>query len=191
MRCLILSAALLSAGCASTPQVRDLADRTGLFVTSLQGGTGEFVELQSRLNAGNAARLDRLVALGSPDRANARQQRVAWTDAGNMTRLATHDAASEVSAEEIVAGLELNATTAARPTAPALEGYGKSLKALADVSTKPKSTLALRELLEFGREVYGKYGELQEKADKAAESTAPAAAAVDTQAQAAAASVPQ
>jgi len=186
MRAFIGFAAFLCAGCASTPEVRGLADKTGHFVSSLQSGTNDFIESQNRLNGQNAARLDHLVALQSPARAAVRQQRLAWTDAGDRVRLSMEDAAIARSAEDIIAGLETKATSSPEVSAPS---YEKTLKALADVAAKPKATVALRELIGFGQEVYAKYGELQEKAKKDAEATDPASNATDKKTENAAKSV--
>ena len=181
---------LLASGCASTPEVRGLADKTGLFVTSVNAGTAEFIESQNRLNQANAARLDRLVLTASPDRSNVRQHRLAWTDAGQSDRLALLESATARDADDIVAGLTVKRTSAARVAGGAAEGYAKSLKSLAETAAKPKASAALRELLAFGQDVYTKYGELKKEAQDAAESTEQEAAAVDSQTQASATAVP-
>lgn len=173
-----LAAVSLSA-CAWTPEVRDLADNTGVFVSSLETGTGEFVANQSRLNARNAQRLDQLFALGSAERASMRQQRLAWTDSGDGVRLATHDAATEITAERIIEGLELKATAPPELGPGAVEAYGKSRKALAAIMAGPKPGAELIELITIGQQVYGKYGELDKAAKADAEATDTQSSKVD------------
>lgn len=192
MRKMIFVVASLGlSACASTPQVRGLADKTGVFVSSLQSGTSGFIEKQNRLNALNAQRLDKLAADGNQDRANVRQQRLAWTDAGDTTRLATHDAANRRTAEVIVGSLETKATASARLGSGPAEAYAATQKALAEVATKPKTGVALRELITFGQAIFEKYNELEEAAKEDAESTDEAAEAADASAAAGAATTPK
>jgi len=181
MRYLILALPLASlGGCASTGDVRGLADRTGVFVTSLHQGTSDFLDRQNELNADNAARLDQLVATGAPHIAAVRQQHVAWQDAGDETRLKTFDAASARSADEIVAGLASRSITPTRISASALAGYASASDALARVASKPKPFAAMRELAEFGQSIMDEYGKLKDAAAKDAAATVTATKQVDT-----------
>lgn len=192
MRAFVLAATTLGlSACASTPQVRGLADKTGVFVSSLQSGMSEFIENQNRLNALNAQRLDQLVANGSQDRANVRQQRLAWTDAGDGTRLANHDAATRRTAEQIVDGVETKVTASARLGSGPAEAYAATQKALAEVAAKPKTGVAMRELIAFGQEIFDKYNELEESAKKDGENTNGDGAAADASAAAGAAKTPK
>lgn len=190
MRNHILTAGLLAlAGCASTPAVRDLSDRTGVFVTSLNTGTAEFIETQERLNAANETRLDELGRAGLDGRAGPRQQQLAWRDAGEARRLATADAATSTTPEQIVTSLSRPASAPARIPADVLGGYSKTLQSLAAVSAKPKAGAAVQEIVAFGGQVHDQYVALREAAtekSKATSGTAAGATKADVAAGAAA-----
>ena len=130
-------------------------------------------------------------ATGSRDRANVRQQRLAWTDSGDSVRVATHDSATQRSAQDIISGLETRATAAPRIGAASLEAYGAARKALAEVASGPKPGVALRELIDFGKAVYDGLAELQGAADKASGETQGAAAAADAATTGAAVTTPR
>lgn len=192
MRAILLVGALaLLGGCASTTTVRGLADKTGTFVSSLSAGTSDFLENQNRLNAENAQRLDKMVTDGSADRANVRQQRLAWVDSGDTARIATYDAATARLAEDIIAGMDVKAMAPLTVSATALVGYSATQKALADVAAKPKPGVALRELITFGSDVASTYGDLKDKATKAAEASQTAATTADANAATSAATTPK
>jgi peptide subunit release factor 1 (eRF1) len=192
MRTIFSTAAIaLLTGCASTPAVRELANNTGRFVGSLSGGTSDFLENQNRLNALNAARLDTMAADGNADRANVRQQRLAWVDSSDRVRIATADLATSRSADEILASLETRATTPLRVDATALAGYAATQKALAEVAARPKTAVILRELVTFGTEVHQGFNDLVDKAKKAQGEAATNTATADATTTTSAATTPK
>ena len=196
MRIVFLSVATLGlAACASTPQVRGLANNTGTFVSSLQIGTEQFIKNQNQHNALNAERLNQFVANGSQDRANVRQQQLAWTGAGDTIRLATYDAATRHTAEEIISEITAQTRVQAPAFAPLdstpIGGYEATKKALAEVATKPKASLAQREFIIFGSVIFDTMNTLSETAKKDTEKTKDNVTATDAATNVAAAEIPR
>ena len=189
----LLLVSLPLCACASTPAVRTLATNTGTFVQSLNDGTAHFVQSQNWLNTENEARLVRLDGYGMQRRARVRQQRLAWTDMGSQSQLATHDLATGVAATEIVAGMTVVERQATRIENGSGDGYRAALTALADVSAPPRPLTAYAELFEFAQQVQQSYNKLRDDAAAAASATGAAAAAADQEgsASAAAATNPQ
>jgi hypothetical protein len=179
--CLLLASVSLGA-CASTPAVRTLATNTGVFVQSLTDGTSDFVEAQNRLNAQNEARLVRLDGYGLASRARIRQQRLAWTDMGAGSRLATHDLATRIPAADIVQGLTVVERQPSRIENGTADGYRATRAALADVSATPRPLDAIGELFAFGQQVQESYDKLRDDAAAAAATTADATATADSSA---------
>jgi hypothetical protein len=175
----LLLPALSLCACASTPAVRTLASNTGVFVQSLNDGTAEFVDSQNWLNARNENRLARLDSYGERDRAQVRQQRLTWTDMGSRSRVATHDLATGVPANEIVAGMTVIERQPTRIENGTSAGYRTALTTLADVSTAPEPLSLFRELFEYAQQIQESYDTLREAAATAANSAANASAAID------------
>jgi hypothetical protein len=178
-----LFAALL-AGCASTPAVRDLAGRTGVFVGSLDTGTKEFIEAQNRLNAENQDRLQHLDDAAEGFRTQTRELRFAWTDAGQAGQLSAHDQAIALSPADILAPLQRHSAAPPQIKSSNAEAYGKVSAALAEVATEPKPFAVVRELVQFGAAVHQSFSDLQDEAKKAAQKAADDAAAADKAADA-------
>lgn len=162
-------------GCASTPEVRTLADQTGVFVTSLSEGTGEFVAAQNRLNSENEEHLQVLGAHAAAARSQVARQRLAWTGAGEATLISTQDAATRPTAEEVVARLSRRDLEPTRIAGEAEEGYAKAAKALAEVGAKPKLEAVLLGLVDYAADVRTSYESLHEEAVKASAEAADAA----------------
>jgi len=163
--------ALLSAGCASTPEVRNLAERTGTFVTSLEQGTGEFIAAQNRLNANSEAILGSLAGRAATMRMQVAQQRLASTDAGHQALLQSQSLATSVTAADVVASLHPPAV--ARPAsikAEGTEGYAKAAKALVEAGTKPTTPAVIAGLVTYAEAVRDSHAKLVEDAKKSADS---------------------
>lgn len=184
--------ALLSTGCASTPEVRSLAEQTGTFVTSLEQGTGEFIAAQNRLNANNEAILRSLADRAATMRMQVAQQRLASTDAGHQALLKSQALATSVTGADVVASLHPPA--AARPVsikAEGTEGYGQAAKALVEASTKPTMTSVIAGLVTYAEAVRDSHAKLVEDAKKSTDSAgADATAAASNAIQAGAAATP-
>lgn len=174
----ILSLPVLLAGCASTPAVRSLASGTGQYVQSLQDGTSDVIAAQNRLNRLNEQRLTSLELASERARTGVRQQQLVWSADGSAGALAAYARATAPSAEMIVSGLRISAVSPAQVGMPAAAGYQKTIKALAEVRTKPKSFDTLMELLVFGQAVKAKYDELQKEVASDTDKAADAAPAV-------------
>lgn len=165
----LLPIAAMLAGCASTPQMRNLAERTGTFVTSLDQGTGSFVAAQNHLNANNEAVLRSLAGHAATLRMQVAQQRLASTDAGHRNLLDSQALATSVTAADIVAGLA--PPPAVRPATVKFEGgegYGKAAKALVDVGTKPTTAAAIAGLITYAEAVRDAHAKLIDDAKKSA-----------------------
>lgn len=174
-------ASLPLAACASTPEVRSLATRTGVFVQSLNSGTADFVERQNRLNVQNEARLERLALNGGRDRTDVRRQRLVWANQGQTLSVATQDRLLAVTANDIVAGLApVQRQAATRIANGSASGYAAALAALVEASTVPNPAAFLTEMIEFGQEVRDELGRLRDKAADDADSTETVAASSDT-----------
>lgn len=161
----------LLAGCASTPQVRTLAERTGTFVTSLEQGTTGFVTAQNHLNANNEATLRSLGGQATALRMQVAQQRLASTDAGHRDLLQSQALATSVTAADIVASLQ--PPPAVRPATVKFEGgegYGKATKALVDVGTKPTAAAVIAGLISYAEAVRDSHAALLEDAKDSAAS---------------------
>lgn len=157
-------AILLASGCANTPEIRDLAERTGVFVTSLDEETSDFLDAQNRLNAENEEHLSILERHAGRLKARVAQQQLASTRAGATTALATQAAATAVTAEQVVAQLD---PTASEPAIIAFEGsagYQKASKALVEIGTEPSLTELLTGLLAFAGAVRDAHADLVAKA---------------------------
>jgi hypothetical protein len=177
-----LSLALLAAGCASTPEVRNLAARTGVFVTSMERGTDDFMAAQNRLNAENEQHLRTLAARGDALKARAAQQRIASTRAGATTLLESRSAATSVTGADIIAQVHPREI---QPAAISFEsdGYGKAASGLVEIGRKPGAMALLRSLAAFGGTVVGDvHAGLVEKAKNSAAATAGETAAAAGQA---------
>jgi hypothetical protein len=185
----IVLAALLAGGCASTPEVRNLAARTGVFVTSMQGGTSDFIAAQNRLNAGNEVQLRTLERRAETLRARVGRQRIASTRAGATDLLRTQEAATATTGAEVIARLHPRLTEPATVSFDGDEGYGKAAQGLVEVGAKPSTLALLRSLVTYSGAVRDAHSELVEKAKKSAtESAAETAdAATDALAEGAAA----
>lgn len=178
----MLPVTVLLAGCASTPQVRNLAERTGTFVTSLDQGTTGFVAAQNHLNANNEATLRSLAGRAAMLRRQVAQQRLASTDAGHRDLLQSQSLATSVTAADVVAGLL--PAPAVRPASVKFEGgegYGKAAKALVDVGAKPTTATVIAGLISYAEAVRDSHAKLIEDA-KASATAAAAQTAVAAQA---------
>ena len=139
-------------GCASTTAVRSLAQQNGAFVQSLSTGTSDFLAAQNGLNAEGEVRLQQLDADAAASGADARQFRLAWSDAGDIVRYQTLDRATAVTGDVIVAGMQ-SRPSAAKVIQPVVGGYDASIQALAQASEKPKPLDQLGELFAFAQTV--------------------------------------
>jgi hypothetical protein len=174
--------ALLAGGCASTPEVRDLAARTGVFVTSMDDGTAEFIAAQNRLNSENEEHLRTLGRRGETLKARVALQRLASTRAGATTLLETQAAATSVTGAAVVAQLHPQQSQPAAVSFPGGAGYGKAAEALAEIGTKPTALALLRSLVANAGPVREVLSELLEKAKKSGTDTAGETAATAAQA---------
>lgn len=168
----LAAAMLLVGGCASTPEVRNLADRTGVFVTSLDKGTADFAAAQTSLNAANEHRLRRLGLHADALRARVAQQRLAWTRAGATDSLRTQEATS-IPATAIVAALKPAAVI--EPSVVQFDGqasYGDAAEALVAIGTKPDAAAVLAGLISYGVAVRDAHADLLEQAKESAAATA-------------------
>lgn len=178
----IALAALLASGCASTPEVRNLAGRTGVFVTSIQVGTADFIAAQNRLNAGNEEHVRTLARRADTLRVRVAQQRIASTRAGATGLLRTQETASATTGADVVAMLQPAVSEAATVPFEGDEGYGKAAEALVQVGNKPSTLALLRSLVTYAGAVREAHAELVEKAKASAAETA--AETADASAQA-------
>jgi hypothetical protein len=188
----LLLASLSLSACASTSSVRSLANRTGVFVQSLNSGTADFIERQNRLNTQNEAHLERLAINGARDRSDTRRQRLVWTNQGLAPRLAAQDRLQAVTANDIAAGLApVQRQAPARIGDGPTSGYVASLAALVEVSTVPNPAGVLAEMIEFGQEVREALGTLRDAAATTAQTAGTATQTADNAtANAAAAAIP-
>ncbi len=177
-------------GCASTPEVRNLSDKTGLYVTSLREGTAEFVAAQSRLNAQNEAHLQRLSAKAAAAGAQVQRQRLAWTSGQERAALDAQKLASNVTAADVVAALKPSTVQPATVTFAGGKGYSDAAEALSEVSAKPSTLAVLRGLVAHALDIRGSLEELGKETNQANTDTPAAATTADNEASAAGAAVP-
>jgi hypothetical protein len=161
-----LLALIVTTACASTPAVRSLASQNGAYVQSLSNGTDSFIASANELNAQGEARLQRLSGDSATLESEAREQRLAWDDSGDSVRAATFDRVSSLTAGEIIDAMSPSIVSPVS-VAPVKGGYAASIKALAEVSTRPETSSEVMELLTFGWSIRSAYGDLQDKAAKA------------------------
>lgn len=178
---------MLLGACANSGTFRGLADKTGLVVTTLEGGTAQFIADQNGLNAANTARLDGLAADAAAPALLARRQTLAWTAVDDTRRLSAFELATRPGAADIVANLNTRATrfpaVAAGATA---DDYKATREALVVLSTRQSDGSALAGLLDFATEVRTNLDTLREAAAAAAVAAAAATTAADAAAQASA-----
>lgn len=186
----LLPLAATAGGCASTPEVRNLSDRTGLYVTSLREGTAEFVAAQNRLNAQNEAHLQRLSARAAVAGAQVARQRLAWTSGDQKAVLEAQKLASNVGAADVVAALKPRSVQPATVSFAGGKGYSEAAEALTEVGAKPSTLAVLRGLVAYATQVRSSYEELQAEATEAAGEAAEAAETADTATTGAAEDVP-
>lgn len=180
----------MAAGCASTPEVRTLSDRTGRHVTALREGTAEFVAAQNRLNAENESHLQQLAASASAARARVARQRLAWTKGGQTDILDTQAMASSVTAADVVAQLQPSSVQPATVSFAGGKGYADAAEALTKIGTKPTAKAVLLGLAQYANEVRASHEALQEEAAKDSEATAKQTADADNAAMTSAGLVP-
>jgi hypothetical protein len=165
-------------GCASTPEVRSLAEQSGRYVQSLSDGGDSFIAESNQLNAQDESRLQQMASDTAWLNTQAREQHLAWFDAGDTTRVQDFDQAVSVSADQIVSGMTPVAPTPVS-IPPVKGGYDASIKAMAAVSKKPKSWDQLKELYNFGASVRDAYANLKDAAKQAAADAAAKATSKD------------
>lgn len=171
----IIPLAAATGGCASTPEVRTLSDKTGTYVTSLREGTAEFVADQNRLNAQNEAHLQRLEAKAALTAAQVARQRLAWTKGDRRGALETQELASSVSAADVVAELKPRTVQPATVSFAGGKGYSDAAEALTGVSAKPSTLAILRGLASYASQVRTSYEDLRKEASEASEQAGSAA----------------
>lgn len=165
MRIVMAPALLLfTAGCASTPEVRSLAASTGTYVTSLNEGTRDFVDAQSRLNRENEDRLQSYHGFAATNRSEVSGQVLAWEDSGDRRRLASFQRATAPDAATVVDSLKQVVAQPAALKFDGSQGYSNAAAALAEISKRPSLLASLRGLLVFGKEVVNSYEDLSKKA---------------------------
>lgn len=181
---------LFLGACANSTTFRNLADKTGLVVTTLESGTAEFIADQNRLNAANAARLDVFAAQAAAPSLLANRQTLAWTAAGDILRASAFETATQPSAADILASLNTRATRFPPVSAGAAadDYYKAAREALVVLSTRPSRGDGLAALLGFATEVRTNLDTLREEAAAAATAAATATATADTDTQTSAAS---
>jgi hypothetical protein len=185
-----ITLAAATGGCASTTEVRNLSDGTGVYVTSLRNGTDEFVAAQSRLNAENELHLQSLEARAAEAEGQVARQRLAWTSGARQSALDTQKLASNVTAADVVAELKPRSVEPAKVSFAGGKGYSDAVEALSQVSAKPSTLAVLRGLVTYAMEVRTSYEDIQKKATDASAGTAGQAAATDSEATGTALSVP-
>ena len=185
-----MAASALVAGCASTPEVRTLADQTGRYVSTLREGTAEFVAAQNRLNTENESRLHRIAAGAAAARAQVARQRLAWTSGAQRAVLETQALASSATAEDVVARLQPRTTQPATVNFAGGKGYSEAAEALVQVETKPDMLAVLRGLAGYAQQVRDSYAKLQEEAAAADDAATEKAGKQQDQAENGAATVP-
>jgi len=162
-----------SAGCAYTRDVKSLSDASGVYVSSLDEGTKEFVEAQALLNRENEAHLQTFRAFTESNEAEIVQQHLAWSDAGDARRIDSFGRAASVSAKDVAAGLQ---ETTVKPVDLSFKGgggYGDASASLGEISKGPTLLQALEGLFDYGGQVVSAYEDLHKAAaDKSSKSKA-------------------
>jgi len=166
-------------GCANSPQVRALADSTGVYVSSLNEGTADFVERQSRLNSENEQHLKSFGAFTEANHSDIVRQHLAWADAGQQHRIDAFGRAAEVNAGAVVGRLDETSVKPAQLSFSGAGGYGEAASALSEISKGTTLLQAIKGLIEFGGEIVSSYQELDKAAAKTSEKSAADARTAD------------
>lgn len=169
-------AALVLAGCADNPQVRNLAAQLGPYAAAQQAASDDF---KTRYDRYNGQLADRVVAqdAGTDEVVHATAlQKQGWAAAGHAGDVSAFNALNTVKADDIVGALTVSTAAPTPLDAGNLDAQMKvAIAGAADLAKKPSTWDELSSFGSFVGGVQKTLTTLKQNAAKAAEAAKPAA----------------